>query len=127
MAQGGERNERSVWYALYQGITDLRDEQGRRTGAKAITYSNPVQLYANISGAAGSAESSPFGTNVQYNRTMLVFDTESPIDENSILWVEKTPSLKVDGSTDTPHDYVVADKAVGLLSTVFALNRVEAR
>lgn len=127
MAHGGERNKRSIWYALYQGVTDVRDSQGRRTGAKAKTYSNPVEVRLNVSPAKGSSEAAAFGTSIDYTKTMVSFDSTLAINEDSILWVDKVPVIKQDGSTDTPHDYVVSEVAKGLLSTVYAIKRVEVR
>lgn len=127
MGIGGDRNKRRMWYALYEGISDVRDSQGRRTGAKQTTYTAPAELMANISPASGGSDPSPFGTVVNFDRTVLVFDTNLAIDENSILWIDRVPVIKNDGTTDTPHDYVVTGIAKGLLSISYAVKRVEVR
>lgn len=127
MGIGGDRNKRPMWYALYQGTEYLVDDQGRKTGVKVARYTNPVKFMANVSPADGSSEPTPFGTRISYDKTMVVFDTSFPLDENSKLWVGVVPVIKEDGTTDTPHNYVVSGKADGLLSIVYALKRVEVK
>ena len=50
--------------------------------------------------------------------------TLPPIDEYSVLWIDKLPQLNEDGTTDTPHDYIVQRVARGLNSISIAVRKV---
>ena len=55
---------------------------------------------------------------------IVIADPKFPIDEYSILWVDSMPEVKEDGTTDTPHDYVVKKVARSLNSVSIAISKV---
>ena len=121
------RNKSKFYYASYLGKTEIKDENGYRTGEHSIEYSNPVQCFGNISAAKGEMQSRQFGESESYDRVIVLDDINAPIDEYSILWVDTLPHLNGDGSTETPHDYVVKKVAKSLNSVSIAISKVSVR
>jgi hypothetical protein len=69
-----------------------------------------------------------FGDSESYDKVIVLDDANTPIDEYSILWVDTLPLLNGDGSTDTPHNYVVKKVAKSLNSGVtIAISKVSVR
>lgn len=127
------RNKVKIYYALYEGKQDVEDEYGNITGEKEVLYSNPTELYANVSAVKkGDAQAWQFGDNLNYDRTIALDTDCPPIDEYSVLWVDSVPQLNNDGSlaTDeegnviTPRDCVVKRVARSLNTVVLAIKKV---
>lgn len=119
-----ERNKVSVWYALYEGTENLT-ENGYETGEKAVLYSKPKKIRANVSAARGEASTRQFGEDLQYDK-VIVMDA-CPFDEVSVLWIDTPPVLEKDGTTKTPHDYIVRGIAQSLNSFSVAVGKVKVR
>lgn len=118
------RNKVKFFYALYEGKEAITDEYGNVTGEYAVKHGNPIEFSANISAAKGETQTRQFGENESYDK-VIVLDSDAPsIDEYSILWVDVIPELKEDGTTDTPHDYVVKKVAKSLNVTSIAISKV---
>lgn len=118
------RNKTKFYYASYMGKTEIIDEYGNATGEYKISYSNPNGKYGNVSAAQGEMESRQFGESERYDKVIVLDDRNAPIDEHSILWVDTLPHLNEDGSTSTPHDYVVIRRAVSLNTVSLAIRKV---
>lgn len=118
------RNRVKFYYASYVGETELVDEYGNATGEYAVTYSNPIALLGNISAAQGEMQSRQFGESESYDK-VVVLDDRAPLDEHSILWVDTLPALNEDGTTDTPHDYIVKKVARSLNGVSVAIRKVD--
>ena len=118
------RNKTKFYYASYMGKTEIIDEYGNATGEYKISYSNPNGKYGNVSAAQGEMESRQFGESERYDKVIVLDDRSAPIDEHSILWVDTLPHLNEDGSTSTPHDYVVIRRAVSLNTVSLAIRKV---
>lgn len=121
-----DRNKRPFYYALYTGETMLQNASGKYTGEREKTYGTPVKMYANISFAkksglasssTGMATATAFGVNLDYDKIIQIEDTNCPIEETSILWVDEK-------NTDMPNDYIVKRKAVSLTHTTLAVKKV---
>ena len=118
-----ERNKSSFYYCLYQGEERATDTEGNETGEKQVLYSPPVLLRANISPATGHASVEQFGNDLQYDKVIVLDDVTCPIDEHSVLFIDKTPAFDVDG---TPlFDYLVKKVARSLSSISIAVGKVE--
>ena len=114
-----ERNKREIYYALYIGNEEIKDDNGYSTGEYKKTYGTPVKLRINVSAARGTAYTREFGDLQNYDKTMVT--TENlPIDENTILWVD-------DLDTTHPHDYEVIQVAKSLNQTQYAINKVKVK
>ena len=100
------RIRQPFWYALHGGIATETDEYGNEVGAHA-EYGTPVKAYGNLSAAQGAVVARQFGDDDQYDRVILVEDRDTPIDENSVLWVDTDPE------SDEDYDYIVRRVARG--------------
>ena len=118
------RNKIRIYYANYRNKIPLKDEYGNLTGEYKITYGNPVAVMANVSAARGEATTRQFGEDVSYDRIIVLDDPTFPIAETSILWIDTLPEIADDGSTKTPHDYIVKQIAHSLNSVSIAVSGV---
>lgn len=127
-----ERNKSRFFYALYKEKTPKTDEYGNVTGEYEIIRDNPVEFFANISAAKGETSTRQFGDSETYDKVIVMDKDAPPIDEYTVLWVDKTPQLNEDGSLATsdegeiitPHDYIVKKVAKSLNSVSIAINKV---
>ena len=121
------RNKRKFYYASYIGETEITDEYGNATGEYNLAYENPIQLLGNVSAAQGEMQSRQFGESESYDKVIVLDDSDTPIDEYAILWVDTLPHLNEDGSTDTPHDYIVRKVARSLNGVSIAISKVDVK
>ena len=122
--RGMVRNKTKFYYASYVDNTEIIDEYGNATGEFEIQYSNPKECNANVSAAQGEVQSRQFGESESYDKVIVLDDRNAPIDEHSILWVDTLPHLNGDGTTDTPHDYIVKKVARSLNCVSIAISKV---
>lgn len=116
---------RPFYYATYEGKSEIIDEYGNKTGEYEIIYSKPVKCKGNISPAQGEIQSRQFGDSESYDKVIVLSNVNVPINEHSILWVDSLPTIKEDGTTDTPYDYTVKKVARSLNSVSFAIQKVD--
>lgn len=118
------RNKVRIFYANYRNKVPLKDEYGNLTGEYDIAYDNPVEIKANVSAARGEATTRQFGDDEGYDRVIVLDDPRVPITATSILWIDTPPEIAEDGSTNTPHDYIVKQVATSLNSVSIAVSKV---
>ena len=126
------RNKTAFYYALHDGQIELQDEWGNATGQYKVNYTNPVKKYGNISAAQGEIQTRQFGESETYDKVIVIDESNTPIDEYSILWVDSLPELTEDGQlalndkgeVKTPHDYIVRKIARSLNSVSIAISKV---
>lgn len=123
MTVGLEINKQPFWYALYERSEPILDEAGQQIGQKPI-YGHPIPYRANISPARGATQKNLFGINAEYSRVLNPLPLDFPMDELSILWIDRKPEIKPDGSTDTGHDYIVTEIAKSLNHKAYTVYRV---
>ena len=121
------RNKTRILYANYCDKIPLRDEYGNLTGEYRVSYDNPTEIMANVSAARGEATTRQFGDDESYDRVIVLDDPRLPITATSILWIDTLPEIAEDGSTNTPHDYIVKQVAVSLNSVSIAVSKVNVR
>lgn len=119
-----DRNKTPFYYALYDTKTEIEDDYGNKTGQYELSYGNPIRCKANISAAMGETQSRQFGDSVSYDKVFVLDDPHTAIDEFSILWIDTVPQINADGTTDTPHDYIVKKVARSLNSVSIAVSKV---
>ena len=116
------RNKQPFWYALQTGTATGADEYGNQCSTYA-TYAKPVKAYGNISPAKGKVVERQYGDDDVYDKTIVLEDRNTPIDEYAVLWIDETPVLNADGTlaTDpetglvlTPWNYIVRKVGRGL-------------
>lgn len=128
-----ERNKVRFFYALYMGKQEITDEYGNATGQYEVTHSSPVECYGNVSAAKGETQSRQFGENEVYDKTIVLDDVSTDIDEYSILWIDTEPQLDSEGNLAldedeeviTPHDYIVKKVAKSINSVSIAISKVK--
>ena len=86
-----KRNWRPFWYCLYDYSEDQYDEYGNLLPEPLKVYKEPVLMYANISAATGQAQTEQFGNLDTYDRVIATTDMSCPIDEHTVLFIEKEP------------------------------------
>ena len=118
------RNKSNFYYASYIGETEIIDGNGFDTGEYEISYSTPIKTKGNISAAQGEMQSRQFGESESYDKVIVLDDRNAPINEHSILWVDTLPLFNEDGTTDTPHDYIVKKVARSLNGVSIAIRKV---
>lgn len=121
------RNQTPFYYALYIKSEELTDEYGNSTGEYDVIHGKPIKALGNISSAMGETQVRQFGESESYDKVIVLDKLNSPINEYSILWVDTLPHLNDDGTTDTPHDYVVKRVAKSLNSVAIAISKVNVR
>lgn len=119
-----KRNKIRIFYANYRDKVPLKDEYGNLTGEYDISYGTPVEIKANVSAARGETTTRQFGDDESYDRVVVLDDPKLPITVTSILWIDTLPEIAKDGSTETPHDYIVKQVATSLNSVSIAVSKV---
>lgn len=112
-----ERDKQLVLIAFFVEKKACEDEQGRLTGKHEVVRTEPIPYYLSVSASKGNAENSPFGIDLDYDKTVIIEDTSCPVDESSVFWVDNVslPEYvdEIDGGFDQdlsdgkPHDYTV--------------------
>lgn len=116
-----ERYKSTFWYLPYDRTEPVTDEYGNEVGSKVV-YGEAVKMRANVSPAVGAAQVEQFGSLPDYDKVILTDETNCPIDENSVLFIDKEPEYSADG---TPlYDYRVrrVAKSKGIIS--YAVSKV---
>ena len=99
------QNKQPVYYAQYNSTTQTLDGDGN-VSKNSATYTKPVKIMANVSFVRGSIDSSrgrahlnEYGVDEGYVATLIVDDMTCPIDETSVLWINRP--------TTEAHNFVV--------------------
>lgn len=117
-----KRNQRGFYYCLYTGADEIVDEYGNATGEFPPIYAAPVYMKANISPATGVSATEQFGNLDSYDKVIVTDDMECPIDEHSVLFIDKAPEHSLDGAL--MYDYIVRRVAKSLNSISIAVRKV---
>lgn len=117
--KASKKNLRKLYYALYVESEETYDEDGNPTFEDSNGYSEPVMIYANVSAGKSNATDEPFGVEVQYDRVILLYDMDCPIDEHSLIWFKNEPQFLDDGKVDPDSaDYEVASAPMDSLNVI---------
>lgn len=112
-----ERNKRGFWYSV---LSHTVNEDGEPHNV----YELPTYMEANISQATGETVTSMFGGEPDYDRIIVTDELNCPIDEHSVLWLDKAPQYDKDG-LPTAWDYIVKRVAKPLDSVSYAVKKVD--
>ena len=126
-------NKATIYYALYKGKEAILDENGNHTGQYEVKYRSPQSIKANVSAARGEISTRQFGESEEYDRVIVLDDTNTQIDEYSVLWIDSIPetdssgnlAVDADGMITAPWDYVVKKVARSLNSVSIAVSKVD--
>ncbi|EIW27735.1 MULTISPECIES: hypothetical protein [Bacillota] len=135
--RGLKRNQKSLYYQLYSEhipvyetdldgniIYDPVTGEPLRTGDYTVGYADPVEFRARVSAARGEASTDPFGVNTEYDKTISDCSMKLPIDELSVLYVDKKPEFDSDGNLMNKPDYKVVKVAGDINSTLYAIKQL---
>lgn len=135
--RGLKRNQKKLWYQLYSEhipvletdldgniVTDPVTGEPLLTGEYKVGYADPVEFRANVSAARGEANTDPFGVDTQYDKTVCSCDLALPIDELSVLFVDKRPEFDLGGNLINKADYRVVKVAKSLNSVLYAVKKI---
>lgn len=117
-----KRNLSPVYYCLYSDRVPLLDADGYETGETTVGYGEPVKLMCSVSPAMGYAQVNMFGNLESYDKVLITDDMTCPIDENTVLFVDKAPEVK-DGKP--LYDYTVRRVAKSLNAISYAVSKVK--
>ena len=117
-----ERNKSRFFYLLYDRKEPVADEDGNETGEETVVYRDAVPFRANVSAATGSSQVEQFGALSGYDKVIVTDDMSCPIDEHSILFLDKEPEY--DGDGRPLYDYMVKRVAKSLNSISYAVTKV---
>ena len=117
-----ERNKIGFWYLLYDRKDPVVDEYGNETGEETVVYKEPASFRANVSTATGSSQVEQFGALSGYDKVIVTDDMACPMDEHSVLFLDKEPEYSEDGRP--LYDYMVKRVAKSLNSISYAVTKV---
>lgn len=117
-----KRNLKPVHYCLYADRVPLLDDDGNETSEQRIVYGEPVKLMCSVSPATGYAQANMFGNLESYDKVLITDDMTCPIDENTVLFVDKEPEFR-DGKPI--FDYTVRRVAKSLNAISYAVSKVK--
>ena len=117
-----ERNKASFYYLLYDGVEPERDADGYETGEEKVKYKEAVSMRANVSAASGTAQVEQFGNLVSYDKVIVTEDMSCPMNENTVLFLDKAPEYDDKGSP--LYDYRVKRVATSINSISYAVEKV---
>lgn len=117
-----KRNLKSVWYCLYSGKEAITDADNYETGEYRVAYEEPVEIKCNVSPAMGQSQVEMFGNLESYDKVIVTDDINCPIDENTVLFIDKAP-VQVEGRY--VFDYTVLRVAKSLNSVSIAVRKVK--
>lgn len=116
------RNTSPFWYLLLDKSEPIRDAYGNETSECRLVYKPAVQMQASISANSGMSAVLQFGNFPDYDKVILVDDPNCPIDENAVLFVDKSPEYNEDGNP--VYDYVVQRVSRSLNTVAYGIRKV---
>ena len=117
-----KRNLQPVHYCLYADRIPILDDDGYETGETKVGYGEPVKLMCNVSPATGYAQVNMFGNLESYDKVLITDNMNCPIDENTVLFIDKAPEFK-DGKPI--YDYTVRCVAKSMNTISYAVSKVK--
>lgn len=117
------RNLTKIWYCLFKERANLYDDDGYETGEPAIKYEKPESLKCSVSAAKGNAQVETFGNLESYDKVIITDKMDCPIDENSVLFVDKEPEFF--NGKPIGYDYKVIRIAKSLNLISIAISKVK--
>ena len=118
-------NKTLVVFHNYKSVEKVKDENNYYTGEKKVLYSERKSIMAHVSGARGSSMLETFGTDISYDKKILLTKREfvaSGITENSVFFIGIPP--KYDNGTPS-YNYRVKRIAETINEVLIAIEKVD--
>ena len=112
------RNQSLVFYKQYLGQTEVTDQYGTKLGVFEPSYGELKSAMLCVSPAKGDVSNEPFGSLIDYDKSMSTSDTSCDINEDSILWIDGA-------DTSGQYNYYVKKRAPWKNSILFAIKEVD--
>ena len=116
-----KRNLQEIYYCLYKGSSPVYDENGFETGELPPEYEEPVSIFCSISPAGGSTQTEMFGILESYDKIIITDDMTCPIDEHTVLFIDKKP----ENQSFSGYDYIVRKVAKSLNHISYAVAKAD--
>lgn len=116
------RNKRVFYYCPFIRKEPVLDDNNYETGDYRVVYGSPVKSTGNISEARGQAQEEQFGTQLNYDKVIVIDNPDFTMNEHSVLFVDSAPSY--DSQGNPKYDYVVSQVARSLNSSSYAISKV---
>lgn len=113
-----QRNKRTIYYALYNGVQEVVDSDGNYTGEQEVSYGEVQTARMNVSGGRGQAEIELFGVDNPFTRTAVTDDLTTPFNTDTIFWFEADPLVD-------PHNYRCTGVSRTINQVVIALAELD--
>lgn len=120
-----EINKRRFVALNYLGQEANKDTSGYMTGEATISYSAEMIIMGSISGAKGGAYAEMFGTEIKYDKTIVLTRKEFMhfgLNENSVFFIDKEPEYDKDNMPI--YDYKVEKIADTINEVAIAVSKV---
>lgn len=104
-------------------MREIIDEYGNGTGQYIVLYNNPVSIRANVSPATGQSNTEQFGNLENYDKVIVTDDLNCPIDENSVLFIDKEPEF-TEAITHSPTAITTEEETVSVPDFDYTVRRV---
>ena len=117
-------NETKHFVLNYKGEEKVKDSDDNYTGEVKIAYTKPIMFMGHISGAKGSSQVAIFGTDIAYDKVLVITKAKFErlkITENSVFFIDKKPNY--DG-TNPLYDYRIKRIAETINEVAIALEKV---
>ena len=121
------RNKKEIAFCNYKGEEKYVNSQGNKTGEKIIAYYPVVKIKAHVSGAKGSSYIEIFGTELSYDKTVLLTQSEFKrcgITENTVFFIDVSPTYEDKAKKIPLYDYRVKRIAETINEVVIAVEKV---
>ena len=82
-----QRNKQTVWFALYQGISDVTDADGNLTGEHPAVYGDPTKARMKVSRKSGVSKPDAPGMTDPFTVSLITDDLVTPFNTSTIWWV----------------------------------------
>lgn len=120
-------NKTSFFVLNYLGQVEVLDKDNQKTGETINSYSDPIFVRASVSGAKGSSQAEMFGTDINYDKTIVISKQLFRglcITENSVLFVDK--KVEYDKNDFPLYDYNIKRIAETPNEVAIAISKVRA-
>lgn len=118
-----KRNLTPIRYCLFKEKVIIKDDEGYETGETGVGYDDPVELLCSVSTATGYTQAQMFGNLESYDKVIITDDTSCPIDENTVLFIDKEPEFDEQGKPI--YDYTVRRVAKSMNFISYAVSKVK--
>ena len=116
-----QRDKRTIWYALYEGVTEVVDDDGNYTGEQTVSYGTPTKSRMNVSGGRGQAEIEMFGVDNPFTHTAVTDDLTTEFTTDTVWWFGVEPGNTADA---VPHNFRCTGISRTINQVVIALQEI---